>query len=317
MDDRIWAWAPATVANVGPGFDVFGFAIEGAGDRVAARRRDEPGVVLVGVEGDEGRLPRDAESNTAGVAARALLEAVGETEFGIELSLEKETPLASGLGSSAASAVAAVTAVNELLSSPASLPVLLQCATEAERAACGFAPADNTAPSLLGGFVLVRGGTPPRVAQLPVPEGLSCALLHPHQQVRTEEARAVLPESVPLATAVEQWGNVAAFVAGLVQGELDLLRSSIHDAIAEPVRKANVKGFEEVSRAALDAGALGCGLSGSGPSIFALCHSPARAEEVVRAMSIALEKATDDRGDILVSPVGVAGARITTEGSSV
>ncbi len=317
MDDRIWAWAPATVVNVGPGFDVFGFAIEGAGDRVAARRRDEPGVVLVGVEGDEGRLPRDAESNTAGVAARALLEAVGETEFGIELSLEKETPLASGLGSSAASAVAAVTAVNELLSSPASLPVLLQCATEAERAACGFAPADNTAPSLLGGFVLVRGGTPPRVAQLPVPEGLSCALLHPHQQVRTEEARAVLPESVPLATAVEQWGNVAAFVAGLVQGELDLLRSSIHDAIAEPVRKANVKGFEEVSRAALDAGALGCGLSGSGPSIFALCHSLARAEEVVRAMSIALEKATDDRGDILVSPVGVAGARITTEGSSV
>jgi len=303
------AFAPATVANVGPGFDVFGFAVEAPGDRVTATRRREPGVVLAAVEGDGGELPRDAERNTAGVAVRALLAALGATDLGFELRLEKGMPLASGLGSSAASAAAAVTAVNALLSAPADAALLLRAATEGERVACGAAHADNVAPSLFGGFVLVRG-SPPRVDPLPVPAGLSCALLHPHQEVPTAEARAVLPATVPRETAVEQAGNVAAFATGLARGDLALLRSAIRDAIAEPARKGRVRGFDAVRDAALAAGALGCGLSGSGPSMFALCDSRRAAEAVAAAMSGALAAATGDRGDVWVSPVGAPGARV-------
>jgi homoserine kinase len=313
MPDRVTAFAPATVANVGPGFDVLGFAIEGLGDRVTAARRGGRGVVLAGVEGDGGVLPRDAARNTAGVAARALLEAVGAGELGFELSLAKGMPLASGLGSSAASAAAAVTAVNALLQRPAGAGVLLRAAAEGERAACGTAHADNVAPSLFGGFVLVRDGASPRVDALPVPAGLTCALLHPHQEVRTANARALLPARVPRATAVEQAGNVAAFVAGLVQGDLELLRSAIRDVIAEPVRKGLVHGFEEVRAAALSAGALGCGLAGSGPSLFALCASRERAEDVVAAMARALAGATGDAGDTWISPVGARGAHLVED----
>jgi homoserine kinase len=313
MRDRVTAFAPATVANVGPGFDVLGFAVEGIGDRVTAARRTGQGVVLASVEGDGGALPRDAARNTAGVAAGALLDAIGESRLGFELRLTKGMPLASGLGSSAASAVAAVTAVNALLPEPADASVLLRAAAEGERVACGAAHMDNVAPSLLGGFVLVRGAGP-RVDALPVPEGLTCALLHPHQEVRTADARAVLPREVSRATAVEQVGNVAAFVAGLVRGDLELLRSGIRDAIAEPVRKGLVRGFDEVRGAALEAGALGCGLSGSGPSLFALCVSRERAEDVAAAMARALAATTGDAGDTWISPVGARGARVL-EGS--
>jgi homoserine kinase len=308
MKDRVTAFAPATVANVGPGFDVLGFAVEGLGDRVTAARRETPGVVLASVEGDGGALPRDATRNTAGVAAQALLDAIGAAGIGFELRLVKGMPLASGLGSSAASAVAAVTAVNALLPEAAEAAVLLRAAAEGERVACGAAHMDNVAPALFGGFVLVRGSARPRVDALPVPEGLTCALLHPHQEVRTADARAVLPERVTRAIAVEQAGNVAAFVAGLVRGDLELLRSAIRDAIAEPVRKGLVRGFDEVRGAALEAGALGCGLSGSGPSLFALCASRDRAEDVAAAMARALADATGDTGDTWISPVGAPGA---------
>jgi homoserine kinase len=312
MSDDVRAFAPATVANVGPGFDVFGFAIAGLGDSVTAVRRDEPGVVLTSVEGDGGVLPRDAERNTAGVAVRALLDAIGRTDLGFELRLEKGMPLASGLGSSAASAAAAVTAVNALMETEVDEAALLRAATEGERIACGAAHADNVAPSLLGGFVLVRQL---RVDRLPVPEGLACALVHPQQEVLTGEARAVLPAEVPRGAAVEQLGNVAAFVAGLAQGDLELLGSSLRDVIAEPARKAAVLGFDAVRAVALETGALGCGLSGSGPTLFALCESHVRAEQVAAAMSQALEAATGDAGDIWVSPVGAPGARIVPPGS--
>lgn len=306
----IRAFAPATVANVACGFDILGFAIEGPGDVVVARESDRPGVRIVDVRGDEGRLPRDATRNTAGVAAARVLALAGNHDAGVELEIEKRMPLSSGLGSSAASAVAGAVAVNELLGARLTEEALLRCALEGERAACGFAHADNAAPSLLGGFVLVRGtGDEARVHRLPVPPELECALIHPHLAVDTGAARAALGQTIDLSRAVTQWGNVAAFVAALCTGDFDLLATSIHDVVAEPVRSAAVPGFAEAKRAAHAAGALGCSLSGSGPSMFALCRGRDLAERVAEAMRDAFLAHDAVACDAFVSRVGAAGAR--------
>lgn len=307
---EVRAFAPGSVSNVGCGFDVFGFAVDAVGDVVEAWRRDEPGVVLAEVVGDDGRLPRQAGANTAGVAAMRLLERAGRTGDGVELCLAKGMPLASGLGSSAASAVAAVVAVDALLGTGLAKEDLLACAVEGERVACGAAHADNAAPSLYGGFVLVRGGEPPRVDRLPVPAGLTCALLRPHAEVETRAARAALGDVVALDRAVIQWGNTAAFVAALFRGDLELLASAVHDVVAEPLRAAAVPGFAAVTAAARRAGALGCGLSGSGPTIFALCADTALAGTVGAAMSEALHADAGLGGDLFISPVDAPGARL-------
>ncbi len=305
----IGVYAPATVSNVGCGFDVLGFALDAPGDVVTAEAGDGPGVEIAAIEGDGGRLSRDPARNTAGTAAQTLLDRLGTTR-GIRLTIQKGLPLASGMGSSGASAVAAVVAVNELLGRPAPLEWLLECAMAGEVAGCGSAHPDNVAPALYGGFVLVRAPSPPDVVRLPIPEGLSCAILHPHLEVDTGMARRLVGDTVPLANAVRQWGNVGALVAGLFLGDLPLIARALEDHVVEARRAHLVPGFEVVKRAAHAAGALGCSLSGSGPAMFALCASPDRAELAGQAMREAYARDAGLGADLWVSPVGRRGARV-------
>jgi len=303
----IRAYAPATVSNVGCGFDVLGFAIEEPGDEVIAELGRRPGVELREVTGDGGRLPRDPEKNTAGVAVRALLDEAG-SDRGVVLRLRKNMPLSSGLGSSAASGVAAVWAANRLLELDVPHCGLLRCAMAGERMASGSAHPDNAAPCLYGGFVLIRQADPPDVIPLPVPEGLSCAVVRPQIEVETRKARQLLGDVVPLRAAVTQWGNLGGLVAGFFKGDFELISRSLQDVIVEPKRSGLVPGFDAAKRAALDRGALGCSLSGSGPSTFALCAGREVAERVADAMvaAFAAEGLTADR---IVSPVGARGVR--------
>jgi homoserine kinase len=307
----IAVFAPATVSNVGCGFDVLGFALDEPGDIVTAAPAEGAGVRIGRIEGDAGRLTRDPGRNTASAAVAALLDRL-QTTRGITLDIHKGLPLESGVGSSGASAVAAVVAANELLGRPAGMDVLLACAMAGESAGCGAPHPDNVAPSLHGGFVLARSADPPDIVRLPVPEGLSCAVLHPHLSVKTGAARAMLGDTVRLSDAIRQWGNVGALVAALFSRDLGLLARSIEDVVAEPKRAALVPGFHAVKAAALAAGALGCSLSGSGPSVFALAAALEDARRVGDAMQkvFALESAVET--DLWVSPVGTRGARVVT-----
>jgi homoserine kinase len=309
------AFAPASVSNLACGFDVLGVALAEPGDRVTARRGETPGVHLTSVTGDGGRLPRDAESNTAGVAARALLAAAGEPATPVELELEKGMPLASGLGSSAASAAAAVVAVDALLGLGSSPEALLAAALEGERASSGAAHADNAAPSLYGGFVLIRSTVPLDVVALRVPPELALAVIHPDLEISTREARDLLPRTLPLAAAVTQWGNLGALVAGLHQADWGLVSRALVDVVAEPVRSPLVPGFAAMRRAALAAGALGANLSGSGPSLFALCRGPDTAGRAAEAMAEAWRETTGKGCQTYVSAARAPGARVVgTEG---
>lgn len=291
MGDSVTAFAPASISNLNCGFDVLGGALAEPGDRVTARRTDRPGVHLAGVEGDDGRLPREPEANTASVAVRALFQemtlrgaAVG-AEVGVELYLAKGLPLASGLGSSAASAVAAVVAVDALLGLEQPRSALLAAAVEGERVACGAGHADNVAPSLHGGLVLVRSTEPLDVVDLAVPAELRVVLLHPELEIATREARNMLPRALPLSTAVAQWGNVGALVAALYREDWELLSRALVDEVAEPVRSKLIPGFDQVRLAARQGGALGMGLSGSGPTLFAFCRGDQVAGRVAEAMA--------------------------------
>jgi homoserine kinase len=324
---RASAFAPATVSNVGCGFDVLGFALEGLGDVVVAAAGERPGVEVLDIEGDGGRLPREPDRNTAAIAAAALLEscsvqgAAGPFHHvrgpisapGVGLRIRKGMPLASGLGSSGASAVAAVVAVNELLGLGASSDLLLRCAMAGERASAGAPHPDNVAPALFGGFVLARSIDPPDVVRLPVPEGLACAILHPALEVETRAARALLPEQVPLRDAVRQWANVGALVAALHAGDLDLLGRSMVDHIVERHRAHLVPGFHGIIDAAREAGAIGASLSGAGPAMFALCRSVESARRVADAMRTALRAHGGVEGDAFVSRVARQGARVVPE----
>lgn len=309
--NRISVFAPATVANVASGFDVLGFALEAPGDVVTLRRREEPGIVVSAIHGDEGRLPWDPDKNTAAVAAGAFLEAIGRP-FGLEIEVQKHMPLASGLGSSAASAVAAVIGVSRLAGDPLPREALLPFTMLAEKAACGSAHADNVAPALLGGFVLVRSCDPLDVIKLPVPPGLACAVVHPHTEVRTEDARRILRKEIKLAAAIHQWGNLAALVAALYRGDLALLGRSLQDVVAEPVRSVLIPGFDAVKAAALASGALGCSISGSGPSVFALCSDRASAVPVGAAMVAAFGEAGLP-ADLFLSEVNTTGPVVLKE----
>jgi homoserine kinase len=307
----IAVFAPGSVSNVACGFDVLGFALGAPGDLVTAEASERPGVEISAISGDGGRLPRDPHRNTAGVAATQLLDRLGAVR-GIRLTIQKGLPLASGVGSSGASAVAAVVAVNELLGRPARLDVLLECAMAAETVACGSAHPDNVAPSLYGGFVLARSAHPPDIVRLPVPSGLACSVLHPHLEIETGHARQVLGDTIPLCDGVRQWANVGALVAGLFRGDLALVSRALEDHVAEPRRAHLVPGFGSVKQAALSAGALGCSLSGSGPSVFALCASLEQAEAAGAAMRAAFAAAADVDADVWTSLVGQEGARVVT-----
>lgn len=305
----IKAFAPATVANVACGFDIFGFAIQEPGDTVEIRRRDEPGIVIADITGDEGRLPRSAEKNAVTVVMLHLLNHLGITDFGCEVILHKNMPLGSGMGSSAASAVAGVVALNELLGSPLSRKELLRFAMEGERIASGSAHADNVGPSLLGGFVVIRSYTPLDIFSVPVPEDLYCTLVHPDIEINTKDARYILRDEVSLKNTIAQMGNVAGLVTGLMKSDYELISRSMVDVIIEPVRSILIPEFNEVKKAALDNGALGCSISGSGPSMFALSRGIENAEKAGEAMVSTFAKAGID-ATMHLSGINDGGARV-------
>lgn len=305
----ITVFAPGSVSNVACGFDVLGFALDEPGDIVTAAPHPEIGVTIAAIHGDGGRLPLDPRRNTASAAVMALLHRL-ETTRGVTLTIHKGLPLASGVGSSGASAVAAVVATNELLGRPAPMDLLLECAMAGEQAGCGAIHPDNVSPTLYGGFVLARSAQPPDIVRLPVPAGLACAVLHPQIEVETGAARKLLGDLVPLKDATRQWANVGGLVAALYSNDLALLSRSLVDSIAEPKRASLVPGFAEVKAAAISAGALGCSLSGSGPSIFALASSLDVARTVGAAMKTAFDRASNAGADLWVCPVGRQGARI-------
>jgi len=308
--DAVTAFAPATVSNVACGFDVLGFALDAPGDEVTARFA-EGGVRIDGIVNDGGRLPREASKNTAGVAAYALLARVGEKR-GVALTVRKGLPLSSGLGGSAASAVGAVVAVDALIGSNLPIDALLACAFEGERLGAGSAHADNIAPCLYGGFVLVRSANPPDIVRLPVPADLAAVVVHPDLEIETARARALLGTQVPLADAIRQWANLGAFVDALHRGDFDLMSRSLEDAVAEPRRAPLVPGLSAIKRAAADAGALGCSLSGSGPSLFALCRGLDAANRVARAMTDAVRLHIAGEPQTYVSAIAPRGARVVS-----
>lgn len=305
----IAVYAPGSVSNVACGFDVLGFALDEPGDVVVAAPQDDSGVSIAAIHGDGGRLSADVRKNTASAAVLALLNRL-ETTRGIALTIHKGLPLASGVGSSGASAVAAVVAANELLGRPAALPLLLECAMAGEQAGCGSMHPDNVSPSLYGGFILARSSQPPDIVRLPVPEGLACAVLHPRMEIETGAARRLLGDQVALKDATRQWANVGALVAALYTSDLALLSRSLVDTIAEPKRASLVPGLAAIKSAAAGAGALGCSLSGSGPSIFALTATLDDARVVGAAMQRAFAAASDIGADLWVCPVGRQGARV-------
>jgi homoserine kinase len=284
MPDSIRVFAPATVANVAAGFDILGFAVHRPGDEVIAHIGTQPGVRILEVTGGEGTIPLDPDKNTAGVSVKCLLQKIGHPG-GIELQLHKQMPCGSGLGSSAASAVAAVVAANELLDLKLPREELLPFAMEAERVACGAAHADNVAPALLGGFVLIRSYQPLDVVRIPVPEELFCAVAHPRIEIRTEDARKILRSKITMKDAVVQWGNTAGLIAGLMKSDYGLIGRSLMDVIIEPARAILIPCFQRAKEAACNAGALGCSISGSGPSMFALTRGRSNAERAGAAMA--------------------------------
>ncbi|MFN3999594.1 homoserine kinase [Algoriphagus sp.] len=305
------AFAPATVANVSCGFDILGFAIDAMGDEVEIRLREGRGLKVVTIQGDEGRLPYEVEKNTCAVAIQAMLDEMGK-DIGMDISLKKGLPLGSGMGSSAASAVAALVAANYLLGAPFEKKNLLPFAIAAEKAACGAGHADNVAPSLLGGFVLIRDYHPLDVIKLHVPDGLHCTLLHPHFELKTSDSRSVLRDNVSLKHSTIQSGNVAGLIAGLFQEDFELIGRSLRDVIAEPYRATLIPGFYEVKEAVKSAGALGMGISGSGPTLFTLSKGAEASEAIIKAA----QEVYDSIGlgvDAYHSAINIRGAYVLEE----
>jgi len=308
------ASAPASIGNVGVGFDILGQAFDAARDLVTAVREEEPGVRLGTVTGLTASLPDNPRMNTALAAAEAVLAAAGQP-FGARLSIEKGVPLAAGMGGSAASAVAGAAAANALLGEPFPLESLLPFALEGERVASDPPHWDNVMASLYGGLILAAREEPPLLHRLPAPEGVVAILLHPAVKIETRMARSILAPEVSLKLAVEHSRRVAAFVAGCCTGNLDLVRAGLEDILVEPQRERLLPLLPIVRKAALEAGALGCSFSGSGPSVFAWAVE-ADANAIEQAMSWAFVDS-----DIAVrayrAPVASAGVRVERVGEAL
>lgn len=299
-------FAPATVANLGPGFDVLGLALSEPGDTVTARLTPGRGVRIAAIHGDDGKLPLEPERNAAGVAAIRTLGRAG-VEAGVEIEIHKGLPIGSGLGGSAASAAAAAHAVNLLVGSPLRKAELVAPCIEAEAAVAGR-HADNVAPALLGGLILVRDLDPPDLVRLPVPEGLTITVVTPLYRLDTRAAREALPREVPIEKMVRNTANLAALVSACFSGDLALLSRCFEDHVVTPARARLVPGCLDVIAAALSAGALGSSISGSGPSVFALCRSERSAGDAARAMGQAFRRAGLESTFVL-SPADCPGAR--------
>lgn len=305
--EEIKVFAPATVANVACGFDVMGFALNQPGDIVVVRKTSDKQLSIKAVH-NAPNLPTDPEQNVITVAAKALLEALSSDQ-GFEFELAKGVKPGSGIGSSAASSAAAVVAVNELLGNPFTRKELVAFAMKGEECASGTAHADNVAPSVCGGFTLVRSYTPLDIVTIPTPEELWCTVIHPQLEVKTRDARGVLKRNVELSKAVKQWGNVGGLIAGLYSNDYDLIGRSLVDEIIEPHRSLLIPGYDEVKKQAINAGALGCSISGSGPSIFAL----SKGEETAKLVEAAMAKVYQPLGvdfEIHRSKVNPTGAKV-------
>jgi homoserine kinase len=314
-EGAVTAFAPGSIGNVGPGLDILGLAVAGEGDTVRAEWLAEPGIRILDAGHPE--LPREAERHTAGLAARAVLDRAGDAQArgrGIGLSVRKGLPLSGGQGGSAASAVAGAVAMNALLGDPLGRRELIEVCLDAEEAVAGR-HADNIAPSLLGGIVLIRSIDPLDVVPLPVPAELYVVLARPDQRMRTAEARAVLPREVSLAVALHQAAQVAAMVAALAMDDYELLARAVDDRIAEPARAGLLPGFAEAKSAALAAGALGSSISGSGPTAFALARGRESADRIATAMAGAY-RARGGACQVRIGPVDRAGATVTREGGT-
>lgn len=289
-NEWIKVFAPGSVANVGPGFDILGFAIENIGDLVEIRRSKKKGVRIVEIMGDNGKLSYDPDKNTTGIAAKETLKLINpDVDVGVEIKLKKGLPLESGFGSSGASAVAGAMAVNVLFGNILEKKYLLEPCLKAEATVSGY-HADNVAPSLFGGFVLIKDYNPLEVISLGGLEGLYCVLIHPDLCLNTKKARAILPKKIPIRSWVHNAGNTAAIVAGVLLKNPDLVGRAVNDIIVEPARARLIPGFLEVKKAALAAGASGCSISGSGPSVFAFTTVVNNLHRIGMAMKEAFEK---------------------------
>lgn len=305
-------FAPASVANLGCGYDVLGLALEKPGDKVTMRLNNSGAITLDHIEGDQGMLPKDPEKNIVTAVVQYYCDKLNIRQ-GVGVELYKNMPFGSGLGSSSASAVAGLVAINELMGQPLTREQLLPLAMEGERLACGNAHADNVAPSLLGGVVLIRSYDPLDFVKLPFPESLYLAVLYPHVEIPTLEARKILKTNVPVTDAIKQWGNVAGLVAGFCMGDEQLIGRSMQDFIIEPVRAMLIPDFYPMRSMAMKNDALAFGISGSGPSVFALCNHRDKAARLLGLLESHLGKQGIDATGYL-SAVNQQGALVTYPG---
>jgi homoserine kinase len=270
MNKSIRVFAPATVANVVCGYDVLGFAVNAPGDEVVMRLTETTGITISKITGDDGKLPLNPEKNTVSASVQHYLNHIGKPDLGVDIELHKKMPIGSGLGSSSASTVAGLFAINSLFDNLLSNKELVPFAMKGEELACGYGHADNVAPALMGGFVLIRSYEPLDIISLPFPEDMHAAIVYPEVDVPTKDARQMIRSKVLLKDAVTQWGNVAGLVSGLFLKDYDLIGRSMTDVLVEPTRAILIPDFYVMRQLALNSGAVGFGISGSGPSVFAL-----------------------------------------------
>ena len=304
--NEIKIFAPATVANVSCGFDSLGFAVDAVGDEMTFTKTAEKGVKITNITGAD--LTYDVDKNAASAVVKKMLNEAN-AEFGIELTIHKGFSPGSGLGSSAASAAGAAFGANQLLGNPFSELELTKFAMFGEEVACGTPIADNVAAAIYGGFVLVRSYNPLEIIKLPVPSELRVVAIHPQIEVRTKDARDVLPTKIALKDAVTQWANVGGLISGLYTDNYNLISNSLVDIIVEPVRKGLIPFFDDVKNSALKAGALGAGISGSGPTIFALCKGDEIAEKVYKSIEESYKNTGIDF-EMFISKVNPEGIKI-------
>lgn len=304
--NQIKLFSPATIANVSCGFDVLGLCLDSVGDEMIITKSAQPGIRITEITGAD--LPLEAEKNVAGVAALALLEHL-QPDCGFEIRITKNIKAGSGIGSSAASAAGAVFGINQLLGQPLSNNELVHFAMQGEKLASGSAHADNVAPALLGGFTLVRSYEPLDIIAIPSPDELFVTVIHPQIELKTKDARSVLKENIPLKKATIQCGNLGGLISGLYTGDYDLIGRSLHDELVEPIRSILIPQFNELKQAAKEAGALGGGISGSGPSVFALSKGRETAIKAAEAMSAVMQQ-TGIPFEVHVSPINLTGIKI-------
>jgi len=304
--EELRIFAPATVANLSCGFDVLGVCLDNVGDEMSIRKNDLNQIRITKITGQE--LPSETDKNVAGVAVKALLEKLG-TNQGFDIEIYKKIKAGSGIGSSAASSAGAVFAVNKLLDEPFTLKELIPFAMEGERLASGNAHADNVAPALLGGFCLIKSYTPLEILELPCPPELRVVVLHPLIEVKTKDSRALIKLNVSMQKAVSQWGNLGAFVSALYTEDYGLLGRSLKDEIIEPVRSILIPFFDDLKEIAIENGALGFGISGSGPSVYAMCKGQKSANKVKEAMQLFYQKKGIDF-DLHLSKINTDGIKI-------